>query len=402
MKKSTRVLSVILAAVMLVTAFAFTSCADKNYAANNTTIKIGVSGPLTGDYASYGMAVSNCAKLAIEEINAAGGLNGIMFELIDTNDEADSAKVSATYSDMYQKGMQISLGTVTTGAGIEFKALAEEDNVFYLTPSATGDAIPNGTNGFQMCFTDSNQGTASAEYFNRNFVGKKIGILYQADNDYSVGITNNFKKSIDESFKAGMVETSFTGKPTSYDSQVESLKDCDVVFLPIYTSEAAVFMRAATSKMKGDAIFFGCDGLDGIDTAVEGFDINTIKQEVSYLSHFNSKATEGPAAELIAKYNEKFDESKFPINQFGASAYDCVYAIYEALKVAVADGKTITATMSPSEFCDILSEVFKKDDFSVRGVTGECIGNEKSTISWNDDGTVSKNAIKYVVKEATA
>ena len=207
MKKSTRVLSVILAAVMLVTAFAFTSCADKNYAANNTTIKIGVSGPLTGDYASYGMAVSNCAKLAIEEINAAGGLNGIMFELIDTNDEADSAKVSATYSDMYQKGMQISLGTVTTGAGIELKALAEEDNVFYLTPSATGDAIPNGTNGFQMCFTDSNQGTASAEYFNRNFVGKKIGILYQADNDYSVGITNNFKKSIDESFKAGMVET---------------------------------------------------------------------------------------------------------------------------------------------------------------------------------------------------
>ena len=139
---------------------------------------------------------------------------------------------------------------------------------------------------------------------------------------------------------------------------------------------------------------------NGID-AIDGFDVNTIPQEISYLSHFNSNETSGPAKEFIDNYNAKYDEEKEPLNQFGASAYDCVYAIYEALKVAIENGEEITVTMAPSEFCDILTEVFD-GDFTFRGITGKCENGEKSYISWDEVGMVEKEAVKYIVKEKTA
>ena len=391
----------VMAATLTVTsAFAFTSC-SKNYAENNDKIVIGISGPLTGGAAVYGKAVNNCAKLAVEEINAAGGLNGIEFEFRMLDDKHDATQVSNTYSTLYEGGMQISLGTVTTKPGLEFKEFSNDDNVFVLTPSASGDAIPEYDNAFQMCFADSNQGGASAKYFNANYQGKKIGVFYKSDDEYSKGIRDNFMESLDAAFKTDLKEASFLEGDSDFAQQVQTLKDCDVIFMPIYYTPASQFMTSGKGVVKADAIYYGCDGLDGID-AIEGFDINSITQEVSYLSHFNSNATEGAAADLIAKYNEKYDEKTEPLNQFGAAAYDCVYAIYEALKVAVANGKEVTATTSASDFCDILTEVFTSDSFVFHGVTGKAESNGKSNISWGAEGFVNKEAVKYVVKEVTA
>ena len=393
-----RILSLVLAVLMMVGALSLSSCAATNPAENNTKIKIAMTGPLTGGAAIYGIAVKNAAQLAVDEINAAGGLDGIMFEFVMHDDKHDATTVPTLYADLYEKGMQISLGTVTTKPGLEFKSLSADDNVFFLTPSATGDKIPEYANGFQMCFADSNQGTAAAQFFNANYAGKKVGIFYKSDDEYSVGINNNFKAALNTSFE--VVEASFAGEASTFDSQIQLLKDCDVVFMPIYYTPASQFMTQANSVDTKITVYYGCDGFDGID-AIEGFDINSVKQEVSYLSHFNSTATEGPAAEFIAKYNDKYDESKEPINQFGAAAYDCVYAIYEALKVAKANGKDFSATTSASDFCDILTEVFTSDSFTFRGITGKCEGDERSYISWSEDGTVQKEAIKYVVKGFT-
>ena len=400
MKKTfAKVLALALVIVMAVSMFA--ACGKgTNYAENNTTIKIGMSGPLTGGAAIYGTAVRNAAQLAIEEINAAGGFNGIMFELLPYDDKHDATLVATNYADMYEKGMNVSIGCVTTKPGLEFKELSKENNVFFITPSASADNIPEYSNGYQMCFADSNQGSASANYFNANYAGKKIGVFYKADDDYSKGIYNKFKATLDASkFDGALVEASFTGDAATFDSQIALLKDCDVIFMPIYYTPASQFMTQGKNTVKANAIYYGCDGLDGID-AIENFNINSIPQEVSYLSHFNSNATSGPAKELIDKYNARFDESKEPLNQFGAAAYDCVYAIFEALKVAAANGETITATMHPSDMCEILKEVFNSDEFVFRGVTGKCEGNEKSYISWQDNGYVNKEAIKYVVKAA--
>jgi len=404
MKLTKRVLSLALAVVMIFGTLGLMSCAQ-NPAENNTKIKIGMTGPLTGGAAIYGVAVRNAATLAVEEINAAGGLkNGLQLEFVMKDDEHKAEKVAALYASLYEEGMQVSLGTVTTAPGKEFKELAKEDNVFFITPSATADVIPEHENGFQMCFADSDQGTASAKYFNDNFQGKKIGVLYKTDDEYSSGIYSKFMDNISAALKPADsdIKTFTESTATTFTQQITDLADCDVIFMPIYYGPASTFMKQGVGFIKNDAIYYGCDGFDGI-TGVDGFDINTIPQEVSYLSHFNSDAPVGTAAgDFIAKYNARFDEEKEPLNQFGAAAYDCVYAIRDALNKAIDDGKEITADMSATDMCEILKEVFTSDSFVFHGITGKCEGTNKSDISWDENGKVVKEAVKYVVKEKTA
>lgn len=401
--KFTKILALVLCVVLCVGMFA--SCGgEKNYAENNAKIKIGLSGPLTGGASVYGIAVKNAAQLAINEINAAGGLDGMLFELVMTDDKHDPTLVSANYASLYEGGMQISLGTVTTGPGLEFKDLAKDDNVFVLTPSASGDDIPEYDNAFQMCFADSNQGAVSAKVFNETYAGKKIGIFYKSDDEYSTGIRAQFKANLSAELSAGLKEISFKGTESDFATQVDELKDCDVIFMPIYVEPASQFMTASKANANFKAsVFYGCDGLDGIDGAIENFDLSTINGKVSYLTHFTTGAAEGTAAaEFVAKYNQAYDASKEPLNQFGASAYDCVYAIFEALKVAKAAGKQFDTTTSPSEFCKILKEVFTSDSFVFHGITGAPDATRtdgKSNITWNDQGFVSKEPLEYIAKK---
>ena len=400
MKKTLlKVFCMLLCVAMLVPCFA--SCGDDTIEVpsfSDDTIKIGLSGPLTGGAAVYGLAVRNSAMLAIHEINENGGLNGVKFSFQMYDDKHDPSLVSQGYASLIENGMQISLGTVTTKPGLEYKELSKADNVFVITPSASGDAIPEYSNAFQMCFADSNQGTASAVFFNQNYQGKKIGVFYKSDDEYSTGIRAKFLASLDDALKADIKEASFKGEENQFETQVNVLKDCDVIFMPIYYTPASQFMKAAVGKVANKAVYYGCDGLDGID-AISGFNISEIPQEVSYLSHFNSNATDGAAAEFIEKYNEAFDEEKEPLNQFGAAAYDCIYAIYEALKMAVDAGAKIDGSTSAKDLCTLLSGTFA-GNFEFHGVTGKPEANGKSNISWTADGFVNKEAVKYVVKSA--
>lgn len=400
-----RVLALILSIVLtLGMVGVFASCGSTNYAETNEKIKIGISGPLTGSAAMYGIAVQNSAILAVEEINKNGGLNGIMFEVVMLDDKHDANNISTNYATLYEGGMQVSLGTVTTKPGLEFKSYAASDNVFFLTPSATGDDIPEFSNGYQMCFADSDQGTASAQVFGELYKGKKVGIFYKADDDYSVGIKNNFVAALDKSFGAP-VEASFTDSTSSsFTQQVSELSACDVIFMPIYYDPASQFMKQGNGKIKADAIYYGCDGLDGIDK-VEGFNINSITQGVSYLSHFNSNTDKGAAKTYIDAYVARFGEDT--LNQFGAAAYDCVYAIVDAMEYAIENnGANITKTISASDLCDILTAVFDSAEFEFRGITGAPEADGKSTIKWNENGTatnghVKKTPVSYVVKGVT-
>lgn len=394
MKLSSRILALALAVVMAVSVFAFASCKKDEIEVpkfSEDTIKIGLTGPLTGAAAVYGQAVYNGAKLAVHEINEKGGLDGIKFSLEMFDDTHDPTKVATGYASLIGKGMQISLGTVTTGPALEFKELSKNDNLFVLTPSASGDKVPEYANAFQMCFADGNQGKVAADYVNS--LGKtKIGIFYKTDEDYSKGIYDQFKANL----AAGIttVEASFTdSNATDFSTQIDTLKDCDFIFMPIYYTPASLFMTQAKDKIAKNATYYGCDGFDGIESA-EGFDITKIPQKVSMLSHFNSKAESGKAKEFVDKYTELF--GKDTLNQFGASAYDCVYAIFNALKAAkaadsslVIDGKT-TAT----KLCEILKGQFN-GGFTFSGVTG-------TNIKWESTGYVNKAAVAYVIKEANA
>jgi len=374
-------------AVLMVMSMAagLVSCGGANYTAENTEYVIGFSGPLTGGAAVYGVAVQNAAQMAVEEINAAGGLNGVMFKLLATDDTHDATKVATNYANMLESGMQVSLGTVTTAPGMEFTKLSAEDNVFFLTPSASGDKIPSEDNGFQMCFADGNQGKVAADYVNSTGL-TKIGVFYKSDDPYSNGIYKQFKENLNSSIET--VEAVFTGDAQDFSAQISALKDCSFIFMPIYYQPASVFMTQAKSIIAPKAVYYGCDGFDGLAGQFEDFSV--IPQEVSMLSHFDSNATEGAAADFIKKYTEKYGADT--LNQFGASAYDCVYAIYNAMKAAIDAGKTIDVTISASDLCEILKEQFK-GDFSYSGVTG-------TNITWEENGYVSKEAVKYTLKTA--
>ena len=378
-------------AVVAMVLFCFVGCGEQKYTANNTEFVIGVSGPLTGGASVYGVAVQNSAQMAVDEINAAGGLNGVKFKLVATDDMHDATKVATNYASLFEGGMQLSLGTVTTAPGEEWKNLSVEDNVFFLTPSASGDKIPENPNGYQMCFADGNQGGVAADYVNKTYGGQTIGVFYKAGDPYSEGIYNQFKSKLDSSVTT--IVTSFTETTaTDFSAQIAQLKDCKFIFMPIYYQPASLFMIQAKDLVAADAVYYGCDGLDGIASA-DGFDINSIPQEVSMLSHFNANATEGEAKTFIDKYVGKF--GKDTLNQFGASAYDCVYAMYNAMKAAAEkDPNSISVTMSASELCEVLKGQFN-GGFTYSGVTGE-------NITWESNGYVNKGAVKYIVKASSA
>lgn len=356
-------------------------------------INIGASGPLTGGAAIYGTAVYNSAKLAVKEINDAGGVKGIKLSFEMTDDAHDPTKVATNYANLVDKGMQISLGCVTTKPCLQFKGDAVKDNMFVLTPSASGDDVAkDADNMFQMCFTDSCQGAEAARYVKENLdKSVKIGVLYKAGDEYSEGFYNNFKKELGDNDGGYTVTVASFVEEESFDSQIQTLKDCKFFFIPTYYGPASTFMVQAKGKVANDAIYFGCDGFDGIDS-VEGFDISTIPQEVSMLSHFNSKATDGAAKVFVDKYNSTFTAKtdQGTLNQFGAAAYDCVYAIKAALEKT---DKPFDASTSASDFCEILKEVFNSAEFSFSGATG-------TDVKWNADGTVNKSAVKYVIKNA--
>ncbi len=381
--KITKILAVIMAAALMLGCLA--GCGAKNYAAENTEFTIGVSGPLTGAAAVYGVAVKNSAQMAVDEINAAGGIDGVKIKLVVTDDVHDATKVAANYASMLEGGMQLSLGTVTTAPGLEYTKLSNEDNVFFLTPSASGDKIPEFENGYQMCFADGNQGKVAAEYVNSLGL-TEIGVFYKSDDPYSKGIYDQSKTVVKSEIK--ITETVFTGDATDFSSQINTLKDCKFIFMPIYYQPASIFMTQAKDIIAADAVYYGCDGFDGLARQFEDFSV--IPQEVSMLSHFDSNAKEGAAADFVKKYTEKFGADT--LNQFGASAYDCIYALVGAIKTAKAAGKDIPVTISASDLCDILKEQFQ-GGYKYSGVTGK-------DITWDANGYVAKGAVKYVLKEA--
>ena len=381
--KMTKTIALVLALVMCIGLFS--GCAASGYTAKNTEYVIGLSGPLTGAAAVYGTAVANSAKMAVDEINAAGGLNGVMFKLVVVDDMHDAAKIATNYASLLEGGMQLSLGTVTTAPGQEFKNLAKDDNVFFLTPSASADNIPEFDNGYQMCFADGNQGKVAAEFVNANFAGQTIGVCYKSDEVYSKGIYEQFKTNL--SSEVTVVETTFTeANATDFSVQIDTLKDCTFVFMPIYYTPASIFMTQAKDILAADAVYYGCDGFDGLASIL---DLSTIPQSVTMLSHFDSKAESGPAKEFVDKYVAAYGEDT--LNQFGASAYDCVYALYGAMKKAMDEGTKIPVTISASDMCEILKAQFNGGYTLENAVTGE-------SISWESNGYVNKIAIQYNMK----
>lgn len=354
----------------------------KSDSGSSDPIKLGGIGPLSGGAAVYGIAVANGAKIAVDEINALGGRQ---FELNFQDDEHDAEKSVNAYNALKDWGMQILVGTVTTTPSIAVSPESYADRIFMLTPSASSPLVIEGKdNVFQMCFSDPNQGIASAQYISDKALGTKVAIIYNNGDAYSTGI---YEKFISEAANANfeIVSTTTFTDETANDFSVQLTEakneEADLVFLPIYYQPASLILSQAKA-MDYAPTFFGVDGMDGILT-MKNFD-TSLAEGVMLLTPFAADAKDERTQSFVKKYQDAYNETP---NQFAADAYDCIYAIYEALEESEA-----TAETDASDLCEELIGIFTSEAFVFNGLTGD-------HMTWSPSGEVSKAPKGMVITE---
>lgn len=393
MKRFAKVMSVLLALAMITACFA--ACGDKTSQNDDKkpgesqnagdssakAFKLGLTGPLTGENAIYGVNAANGAKIAVDEINALGG--NIKFEWRAEDDQSQEEPAVNAYNALMDWGMQIFIGSVTSGSAKAATAIAKDDRVFTLTPSASSaDVIDGKDNVFQVCFTDPNQGVASADYMAEHYKDEKIAVIYRNDDPYSQGIFDTFKAEAAAKGLDVVYEGTFT-KDTATDFSVQltaaQSKEATVIFLPIYYDPASVIFNQA-NQMNYKPVFFGVDGMDGILT-MKNFD-TSLAEGVFLLTPFAADAKDEKTQAFVAKYKELHGETP---NQFAADGYDAVYAVYETIKKTGA-----TSDMSNADLCAKLIEGITSITFD--GLTGQ-------GMTWKESGEVSKAPMAVVIKD---
>ena len=379
-------ISVMLVAAMAVTAL--TGCGSNSGSSSKKDADkyyIGGIGPTTGATAIYGTAVKNGAQIAVDEINAAGGINGKQIEYRFEDDQNDAEKSVNAYNTLKDWGMQMLVGTTTTAPCIAVAGKTASDNMFQITPSASAPYVLSSGNGniFQVCFTDPNQGIASAQYIAENKLAKKIGIIYDSSDVYSSGIEEKFEAEAKDKGLQIVSKAAFTAdSKTDFGTQLQKAKDAgaDLLFLPIYYQEASIILKQADT-MGYKPKFFGVDGMDGILT-VENFDTK-LAEGVMLLTPFAADAKDKTVQNFVKTYKEKYKDTP---NQFAADSYDAVYA----LKAAIEESKA-TPDMSASDMCDALKGAMTK--IKMQGLTGG-----KDGLTWNESGEVTKSPKAVIIK----
>ncbi len=369
---------------LLAFALALALCLTAVSAFAEVSLTIAHIGPTTGPAALYGLATLHGAEIAVQEINEAGEFH---ITLINQDDEHNPEKAVNAYNAALDAGAQVILGTTTSKPCEAVSAVAMEDQVMMVTPSASSEAViesPDAEgeykgNMFQICFTDPNQGKASAEYIVENKLGEKAFVIYNNADVYSIGIRDTFVEKAKELGLEIVGEEVFNDDTTDFTVQVSKAQElgADLVFLPIYYTPASLILTTAAAR-EYKPVFFGVDGMDGI-LGIEGFD-TSLAEGVMLLTPFVATAEDEAVKSFVAKYEAAYGET--PI-QFAADAYDGIYAIVAAAKAA-----GITDGMSPEEVCAAL--VPQMVNIQVDGITG--------TMTWDATGAVSKTPMAAVIE----
>ncbi len=358
------------------------AAATEGSASAGATFKIGAIGPLTGGAAAYGNAVCNAAELAVAEINANGGINGYQVEYSKEDDELNAEKSVNAYNTLKDWGMQMLVGSTTSACSIAVSEYTKADNMFQLTPSGSAEDCVKYDNVFRVCFSDPNQGIASAQYISDKNLATKVGIIYDSSDVYSSGIYQKFvEESEGKSYEVVSAEAFTQDNNTDFSVQLQKAKDAgaDLVFLPIYYKDASLILTQANT-MGYKPTFFGVDGLDGILT-VDNFD-TSLAEGVMLLTPFAADATDDLTKNFVSQYQAKYGEIP---NQFAADAYDAVYIIKQAI-----EAKNLTPDMSTSDICEALKGAMTEI---------EAAGLTSAKMTWSADGEPNKEPKAVVIKD---
>lgn len=359
MKFAKTMFAMILAIVMV---FSMTAMAED-------TIKMGVIGPTTGAAASYGTSVWQGSELAVKEINALGGMQ---IELLKGDDANDAEQSYNVYNDMWDEGVQMIVGCVTSTPCANVAGYAYEDRMFMLTPSASSpDVTANNDNVYQVCFTDPGQGQGAAAFVKQYELGTKAAVIYNNADNYSTGIAEAFVAAAPEQGIEIVKVIEFNDETTDFSVQVTDVKEsgAELVYMPIYYTPASMILQQAAA-IDYEPVFFGGDGMDGL-LNIEGFD-TTLAEGLLLMTPFSTAAADELTVNFVKNYEETYGVTP---DQFAADGYDCVYALYQACQNAGITGETKT-----EDACEMLIEQFST--MEITGTTG--------AMSWNEDGAVNK------------
>lgn len=358
-----------------------TGCADKNGGSAGSsdstdaqTVVIGGSGPLTGNYATYGISVRQGALLAVNELNEKGGVNGMKLELKFEDDEADTTKAVANYATLMDQGMDVSLGATTSGCSIAIAEEAKKDGLLLLTPSGSQKDCTKYDNAFRVCYMDPDLGFYSAGFIKDNGLASKVAVLYDKSNDYSAGVTEAFLQRAKEIGLEIVTQQAFTNQSnTDFSTQLHAVKasGAELLFMPIYAPEAAYVLTQA-GKMNLDVKFFGADGMDGIIEKI-GEENLQYAEGLILLTPYSADSQQEPTASFVKNYKENFN-GQVP-DQFAADAYDAVYTIAACLEKS-------GAKPSDKDFNEKM--ISAMTEIEVKGVTG--------TMTWSKEGEPTKPA----------
>ena len=371
MKKATKFVAFAMTAALGLSALA--GCQGGGSATGDASIlKIGGIGPTTGGAAMYGLGVKHAAELAVDEINAKGGVNGMKLEFRFEDDEHDAEKAVNAYNTLKDWGMQVLMGTVTSTPCVAVKDKTYEDKMFQLSPSGSSVDCVKYDNAFRVCFSDPNQGTASAKYIGQNNLAQKVAVIYDSSDVYSTGIYQNFAaEAANQNFEIVAAEAFTADSKSDFSVQVQKAQSAgaDMIFLPIYYNEASLILTQA-NKVGYNVKFFGCDGLDGL-LQVKNFD-TSLAEGVMLLTPFAADAKDEKTQTFVKAYTERFNEAP---NQFAADAYDAIYTI-----AAAAEKSAVKGDMTIAEICDGLKGAMTQ--ITIEGLTG--------TITWDAKGEPTK------------
>ena len=343
-----------LGAVALMATSALSGCGATNGGeTSGETFKLGGMGPLTGAAASYGISVKQGAEVAVEEINANGGVLGMPIEFFYQDDESDAETAIGAYNKLMDNGIQALLGATTSGPTIAITDLTKEDGILQLTPSGSALECTQYDNCFRICFTDPLQGVTMANYASNSLGYTKAAVIYDNSNDYSVGMAKAF---IDQ-FKANggdvVVEESFGKDDVDFNTQLTTVKssDAEVIFLPVYYQSVA-FIAGQAKKMGLELPYLGGDGWDGVLAQVK--DDASLVEGAIFLTPFAANDPAENVQSFVKAYEAKFGATP---DQFAADAYDGVYVIKAAIEKANSTDK--------QAIIDAMTEI------SVSGLTGD-------------------------------
>ena len=371
-------LGLLLAGAML--ASSFTGCSDKASSSDEKTLLIGGTGPLTGDYATYGISVQQGAQIAVDEINEKGGVNGYTVKLEIEDDQADPQQAVQAYAKLMDNGMNLSLGSTTSGACVALVKEAKEDGIITMTPSASQKEATAYGNNFRVCFLDPDQGTYSADFIKENNLATKVAVLYDKSNTYSVGVYEAFAKEAEKLGLNIVTTQAFTDSSnTDFSSQIQAVKNsgAELLFMPFYQQEAAAVLMQAQGVLE-NVTYFGVDGMDGVLEKL-GTENQAIANGVMLLTPFSASSSDPTVANFVAKYKEKYNTTP---DQFAADAYDAVYALCAAFEKAGLE------TDDP-EFNQAVAKAMT--EIEVTGATG--------VMTWSADGECKKQAKAVVISD---